>query len=135
VTTAASIDRFLRRIGESTEPPPLSPARGPPYFKSRVLRRRLGELDGGAGRQTQMFRCPLGRLTGRRQAYVVALRRARRTAFTPQSARDTASPDLYAKPPCRAAASSSCSMCDLETRTEWTSLFRLQLYRARLAVV
>ena len=27
-----SIDRFLRGIGESTDFPPLAPARGPPYF-------------------------------------------------------------------------------------------------------
>jgi hypothetical protein len=34
------IARFLRHIGESTEPPPLSPSRAPPYYRSRVLRRR-----------------------------------------------------------------------------------------------
>jgi hypothetical protein len=51
---AESIARFLRHIGEPTEPPPLAPARGPPFFKS-VLRRKLRELDGAASRQTQMF--------------------------------------------------------------------------------
>ena len=44
------IARFLRHLGEPTEPPALSPARAPPYFKSRVLRRRPAEpgelLDG-----------------------------------------------------------------------------------------
>jgi hypothetical protein len=55
VTAAARIERFLRRIGDPTEPPPLSPARGPPFFKSRVLRRKLGELDDVASRQTEMF--------------------------------------------------------------------------------
>jgi hypothetical protein len=28
---------------EPTEPPPLAPSRGPPFFKSPVIRRRLGE--------------------------------------------------------------------------------------------
>ena len=44
------IARFLRHLGEPTEPPPLSPARAPPYFQSRVLRRRpadQGELFDG----------------------------------------------------------------------------------------
>jgi hypothetical protein len=41
VIAAASIDRFLCRIGEPTEPPALSPARDPPFFKSRVLRQRF----------------------------------------------------------------------------------------------
>jgi hypothetical protein len=43
------IARFLRPLGETTQPPPLSPARAPPYFRSRVLRRRPayhGELFG-----------------------------------------------------------------------------------------
>jgi hypothetical protein len=31
VTAAASIDRYLRYLGEPTELPPLSPARGPPF--------------------------------------------------------------------------------------------------------
>jgi hypothetical protein len=29
-----SIERFLRGIGESTETPPLAPARAPPYFSA-----------------------------------------------------------------------------------------------------
>jgi Putative transposase len=37
------IARFLRHLGEPTEPPPLAPARAPPYFQSRVLRRRPAE--------------------------------------------------------------------------------------------
>ena len=45
VTLPASIERLLRHLGEPTEPLPLSPARDPPYFKSRALRRKLGELD------------------------------------------------------------------------------------------
>jgi hypothetical protein len=43
VVTAAGIVRYLRWLGEPTEPPTLAPARGPPFFKSRVIRRRLGE--------------------------------------------------------------------------------------------
>lgn len=39
VQDPASIRRILRHRGEPTEPPPLSPARGPPYWKSTVLRR------------------------------------------------------------------------------------------------
>jgi hypothetical protein len=40
VTDPDSIDRYLRHIGEPTEPPKLSAARGPPLYQSRVLRRR-----------------------------------------------------------------------------------------------
>jgi hypothetical protein len=54
VTLPASIERFLRHLGEPTEPVPLSPARGPPYFKSRALRRKLGELQAPRG-QVEMF--------------------------------------------------------------------------------
>lgn len=54
ITAAQSIERFLRHIGEPTEPPTLSPARGPPFFKSRVVRRRFGEADHDA-RQQEMF--------------------------------------------------------------------------------
>jgi hypothetical protein len=39
VTDASSIKRMLRHLGEPTDPPPREPARGPPYWKSRVLRR------------------------------------------------------------------------------------------------
>jgi hypothetical protein len=41
--TTASIERYLRCLGEPVDPPTLAPARDPPYFKSRVIRRRLGE--------------------------------------------------------------------------------------------
>jgi hypothetical protein len=39
VTEAKPIRRMLRHLGEATEPPVREPARGPPYWKSRVLRR------------------------------------------------------------------------------------------------
>ena len=45
VLAVTSIDRLLRRIGASTDPPTLSPARDPPFFKSRVLRQRFGHAD------------------------------------------------------------------------------------------
>jgi uncharacterized protein YbaR (Trm112 family) len=42
------------RLLEATEVPPRSPGRGPPYWKSRVLRRQaLGEEDDGQGRGVQ----------------------------------------------------------------------------------
>jgi hypothetical protein len=50
VPDPAGIARFLRHLGEPTEPPPPSPARAPPYFQSRVVRRRptdQGELFDG----------------------------------------------------------------------------------------
>jgi len=40
VTDRASIGRFLRHLGEPTDAPPMSPARGPPFWKSRVLRQK-----------------------------------------------------------------------------------------------
>jgi hypothetical protein len=45
ITKPNSIQRFLRYLGEPTEAPPRSPARDPPYFRSRAVRRQLGELD------------------------------------------------------------------------------------------
>jgi hypothetical protein len=39
VTDPKSMERILRHLREATEPPKREPARGPPYWKSRVLRR------------------------------------------------------------------------------------------------
>ena len=45
------ISRTLETLGEEPEVPQRSPGRGPPYWKSRVLRRQaLGDEDEGAGR-------------------------------------------------------------------------------------
>ena len=50
----ATVARYLAAVGEATEVPPRSPGRGPPYWNSRVLRRRaLGEEDGGQGGRAQ----------------------------------------------------------------------------------
>jgi len=50
----ASIARYLATGGEATEVPQRSPGRGPPYWKSRVLRRQaLGEEDDAQGRWVQ----------------------------------------------------------------------------------
>ena len=43
VKEASSIRRFLQNLGEPTEPPPMAPARGPPYGRSRVQRRQDSE--------------------------------------------------------------------------------------------
>ena len=43
VMTTASIERYLSSLGEPVDPPTLAPARDPPFFKSQVIRRRLGE--------------------------------------------------------------------------------------------
>ena len=40
VTEPAGVGRLLRYLGEPTEAPSLSPARGPPFYQSRVLRHR-----------------------------------------------------------------------------------------------
>jgi hypothetical protein len=40
VTKPTSIERFLHYLGEPTEVPALAPARGPPFWKSRLLRRK-----------------------------------------------------------------------------------------------
>jgi hypothetical protein len=51
VKDAASIARTLAAAGEGTEVPRRSPGRGPPYWKSRVLRLQvLGEEDDCGGR-------------------------------------------------------------------------------------
>jgi hypothetical protein len=49
VTDPASIARYLAAAGEATEVPRRSPNRGPPYWKSRVLRRQaLGDEEDGS---------------------------------------------------------------------------------------
>ncbi len=48
--TSTAIERTLRWLGEPVDPPTLASARDPPYFKSRVIRRRLGKPA-----QAQMF--------------------------------------------------------------------------------
>ena len=45
VTKPSSVARFLRHLGEPTEAPPMAPARDPPYFRTRTVRRDLGELE------------------------------------------------------------------------------------------
>jgi hypothetical protein len=45
VIEAHNIERLLRHLGEPLQPPRPSPARDPPYFKSQVLRRKLGQLN------------------------------------------------------------------------------------------
>ena len=60
VEDPANIARFLAAVGEATEVPPRSPPRGPPYWKSRVLRRKaLGEEDEAQGRWVQETTYPL----------------------------------------------------------------------------
>jgi hypothetical protein len=48
VTEPKNVARFLRHLSEPTEPPRRAPARDPPYWQSRLLRRRHDE------RSTQM---------------------------------------------------------------------------------
>lgn len=48
VTEPKSIRRFLRGLGEPTLPPVREPARGPPHWKSRVLRRAAGDDESAA---------------------------------------------------------------------------------------
>jgi hypothetical protein len=43
VQNPASIARYFRHLDLPTEEPSMSPARGPPFWQSRVLRRRHGE--------------------------------------------------------------------------------------------
>jgi hypothetical protein len=40
IKNPASIARYLAGIGEPTDLPPRSPDRGPPYWKSTILRRQ-----------------------------------------------------------------------------------------------
>jgi hypothetical protein len=51
VKEPANVARFLAAMGEATQAPRRSPGRGPPYWKSRVLRRQgLGDEDDAQGR-------------------------------------------------------------------------------------
>jgi hypothetical protein len=45
VTDPTSVARYLRGIGEPTDVPKRTPARGPPYWASRVLRRGAGGVE------------------------------------------------------------------------------------------
>jgi hypothetical protein len=45
VTLSHPIEWLLRHLGEPLQAPLKSPARDPPYFKSKVLRRKFGELN------------------------------------------------------------------------------------------
>ncbi len=55
ITAAESVARFLRNIGEDPNPPPIAPARAPPFFRMPALRRSAAELHGGTSAQTEMF--------------------------------------------------------------------------------
>ncbi len=47
IKESAGIARYLAGVGEATEVPRRSPSRGPPYWKSQVLRRKvLGDEEG-----------------------------------------------------------------------------------------
>lgn len=48
VKNPAGIARYLAAAGELTEVPDRAPGRGPPYWKSRVLRRQALGSDGSA---------------------------------------------------------------------------------------
>lgn len=45
MTEPKELRRYLRVLGEATEAPERSAARGPPYWSSRALRRRAGDVD------------------------------------------------------------------------------------------
>ena len=47
VTAARVVARFLRKIGEDPDPPPIAPARAPPFFRLPALRSAAGQLDQG----------------------------------------------------------------------------------------
>jgi hypothetical protein len=50
ITDLSSAARLLRHLGEPTEPPARAPARAPPFWQSRVLRRHQEQ----PGHSTQM---------------------------------------------------------------------------------
>ena len=55
VTNPVSIARYLAQLGELADVPPRAPSRGPPYWKSTVLRRKaLGDV--GARRRVGSHR-------------------------------------------------------------------------------
>jgi len=51
IIAAASVQRLLRHLSEPALPPVLAPARGPPFFKTRAVRRKLGAIP----LQAQLF--------------------------------------------------------------------------------
>ena len=85
VITAAGIRRYLRWLGEPTEPPILAPARDPPFFKSAPsaagsasprrrscstrIERAVASARVRAGDATRRYRAPLERETPAPGAY------------------------------------------------------------------
>ena len=67
VMTPSGIERYLRWLGESVDPPTFAPARDPPLFKSQVIHRRLGEPA-----QAELFHSSL--LRGETRALVTPTR-------------------------------------------------------------
>jgi hypothetical protein len=55
VTAAQSVARFLCRLGDDPDPPPIAPARPPPFFRLPALRRAAGDLDEAMRGQTEFF--------------------------------------------------------------------------------
>jgi hypothetical protein len=49
ITEPPEVARFLRHVGEATEPPARATARAPPYWQSRVFRRRHDEQSAQRG--------------------------------------------------------------------------------------
>jgi hypothetical protein len=61
VKNPAIISRTLATVGEAAEVPRRSPGRGPPYGKSRVLRRQVrGDEEDGGGRGSGADEVALG---------------------------------------------------------------------------
>ena len=46
VTSAKSLARLCTRVGDPATPPQRAPARGPPYFATKIVRRALGQHTG-----------------------------------------------------------------------------------------
>jgi Putative transposase len=96
VEDPANVARFLATVGEATEVPPRSPGRGPPYGKSRVLRRQaLGEEDDARGRWVQQTASPRGRECGTATGRSLRIEPDR---GHPASSREGASEPLQAPP-------------------------------------
>jgi hypothetical protein len=101
VMTTSGIERYLRWLGESVDPPTRAPARDPPYFKSQVIRRGSASPPRrSCSTRTERALDPAGVHLPRPQPAPAALQAAPRASVKVRNCAATIEPDVQT-PQCR----------------------------------